>query len=191
MSTTSTTSLRDLIRVLQDFEPMIPRVEETGRVIANAFREDRKLLTCGNGGSAADALHLSEELVGRFEGDRPSLPSVCLSADPTLLTCIGNDYGYEALFSRQVEGLGRKGDVLVLFSSSGNSMNLVRAIEAAKEKGVITIAVLGKDGGKCSGLCDNEIIVPSQVTARVQEVHTLILHLWMTIIEGELGFRSR
>jgi D-sedoheptulose 7-phosphate isomerase len=180
--------LHALIQCLNDFETLLPDVEESGRLIAEVFRSGNKLLTCGNGGSAADALHLSEELVGRFDGNRPSLPSICLAADPTLLTCIGNDYGYEALFARQVEGLGKMGDVLVLFSSSGNSTNLVRAIEAAKERGLLTIAVLGKDGGKCRGLCDREIIVPSAVTARVQEVHTVILHLWMSIIERHLGF---
>jgi D-sedoheptulose 7-phosphate isomerase len=182
--------LQSLIQTLHDFEPLLPLVEETGLAIAKSLKSGNKLLTCGNGGSAADALHLSEELVGRFDGNRPSLPSICLSADPTLLTCIGNDYGYNSLFTRQVEGLGKAGDVLVVFSSSGNSANLVTALHTAKQQSITTIAILGKTGGKCRGIADHEIIVPSDVTARVQEVHTFILHLWLTIIERFLGYTN-
>lgn len=182
--------LQSLIQTLHDFEPLLPLVEETGLAIAKSLKSGNKLLTCGNGGSAADALHLSEELVGRFDGNRPSLPSICLSADPTLLTCIGNDYGYDALFTRQVEGLGKAGDVLVVFSSSGNSANLVTVLHRAKQQTLTTIAILGKTGGKCRGIADHEIIVPSDVTARVQEVHTFILHLWLTIVEKSLGYTN-
>jgi D-sedoheptulose 7-phosphate isomerase len=188
MNCQSSIQLNELITVLEEFRSSLPSVGAAGSIMALALRSGGKLLTCGNGGSAADALHLSEELVGRFLGNRPSLASICLSADPTLLTCIGNDYGFESLFSRQVEGLGREGDVLVLFSSSGNSMNLVRALEVANKKGLITIAALGKDGGRCCGLATYEIIVPSHVTARVQEVHGLMIHLWLTIIESTLGY---
>ena len=180
--------LNELILTLNDFKPYLPDVEAAGVAIATSLATGSKLLTCGNGGSAADALHLSEELVGRFLGNRPSLPSICLAADPTLLTCIGNDYGYDALFSRQIEGLGKRGDALVVFSSSGNSSNLVSALDLAKQQGLITIAILGKTGGKCRGIADHEIIVPSDVTARVQEIHTFILHLWLTIIENQLGY---
>lgn len=180
--------LRSLIHALQAFEPLLGQVEATGEVIARALSAGNKLLTCGNGGSAADALHLSEELVGRFDQSRPSLAAICLCADATLLTCIGNDFGYDALFARQVEGLGRPSDVIVVFSSSGNSENLVSALESARKKAITTISILGKTGGKCKGLAEYEIIVPSQNTARVQEIHTLILHLWLTIIEKHLGF---
>lgn len=177
--------LTDLITTADRFRHLLPQVESAGEVIRDVLKNGRKLLTAGNGGSAADALHLSEELVGRFDKERPSLPSICLCADPTLLTCIGNDYGYDQLFARQVRGLGKEGDVLVIFTTSGNSANLVLALHAAREVNVKTVAVLGKSGGRCKGLADHEIIVPSNVTARIQELHTFVLHCWLTIIESE------
>lgn len=178
--------LDDLIAVLQGFQELLPTVAKAGGCIEDALESGGNLLTCGNGGSAADALHLAEELVGRFDKERPAMASICLCADPTLLTCIGNDYGFDRLFSRQIEGLGRPGDVLVVFSTSGNSKNLVLALEAAKQKGLKSIALLGKDGGKCKGMADHEIIVPSNVTARIQEVHTFVLHCWLSMIEADL-----
>jgi D-sedoheptulose 7-phosphate isomerase len=181
-----TDQLTDLIATLERFRALLPSVEAAGADIHAALKAGRKLLTAGNGGSAADALHLAEELVGRFDKERPSLPAICLCADPTLLTCIGNDYGFDRLFSRQIEGLGQPGDVLVVFTTSGNSANLVNALETARRKGLRTIAVLGKTGGKTKGLADHEIIVPSQVTARIQEVHTFVLHSWLSLIEAEL-----
>jgi D-sedoheptulose 7-phosphate isomerase len=177
--------LTELAETVERFRALLPAVEAAGVTIRDALRAGNKLLTAGNGGSAADALHLSEELVGRFDKERPSLPSVCLSADPTLLTCIGNDYGYDQLFARQVQGLGKPGDVLVVFTTSGNSNNLVLALEAARQKQVITISVLGKTGGKAKGLADHELIVPSNNTARIQELHTFVLHSWLSIIEAE------
>ncbi len=185
MTTLLSSQLTDLIATAERFRNLLPEVEAAGLLIRDALKAGGKLLTAGNGGSAADALHLSEELVGRFDKERPSLPAICLSADPTLLTCIGNDYGYDHLFSRQVQGLGREGDVLVVFTTSGNSQNLVLALESAKQKKVRTIAVLGKSGGRAKGLADLEIIVPSNVTARIQELHTFVLHSWLTIIEAE------
>jgi phosphoheptose isomerase len=163
----------------------LPAVEAAGNEIRQAIKSGRKLLTAGNGGSAADALHLAEELVGRFDKERDSLPAIALCADPTLITCIGNDYGFDHLFSRQIEGLGRPGDVLVVFSTSGKSPNVLNALHAAKKRQVKTIAVLGKDGGPAKGLADHELIVPSNVTARVQEVHTFILHAWLTLLEQD------
>jgi len=164
---------------------LIPKVEKTGRVLQECLLAGGKILTAGNGGSAADALHLAEELVGRFDKNRPSLSAICLNSDPTLLTCIGNDYGFERLFSRQVEGLARPKDVLVVFTTSGNSPNLIAAIDVASMKGVTTVALLGKDGGLMKGRADYEIIVPSSVTARIQEVHTFVLHSWLMWIESE------
>jgi phosphoheptose isomerase len=172
-----------LILTLQKFRAMASLVDQTGAVILEALQKGNKVLTCGNGGSAADALHMSEELLGRYKRERVPLPSICLSADPTLLTCIGNDYGFDALFSRQVEGLGAPGDILVIFSSSGNSMNQIKALAAAERRGVTSIALLGKDGGKMAGQADHEIIIPANETARVQEVHTLILHSWLERID--------
>lgn len=180
------THLAELIQTLEQFRPLLPAVEATGAVIHSALKAGRKILTAGNGGSAADALHLAEELVGRFDKERPSLPAICLCADPTLLTCISNDYGFDRLFSRQVEGLGQAGDVLVVFTTSGNSPNLVNALETAHRKGLRTIAVLGKTGGQAKGRADHEIIVPSEVTARIQEVHTFILHSWLSLVEAGL-----
>jgi D-sedoheptulose 7-phosphate isomerase len=178
--------LETLVSTLQQFRPHAAAVEQAGKKLAACLAGGGKIMTCGNGGSACDAMHLSEELVGRFDQNRRSLAALCLSADASLMTCIANDFGYEAVFARQVEGLGRPGDALVVFSTSGNSGNLVAALQMAKERGVFTINVLGKTGGKCKGLADLEIIVPSQITARIQEVHTFILHTWLTLIETEL-----
>jgi D-sedoheptulose 7-phosphate isomerase len=178
--------LQDLVKTLQSFHESLPVVEEAGHEIKSALAHGNKVLTAGNGGSAADALHLAEELVGRFDKERPSLPAVCLCADPTLLTCIGNDYGFDRLFSRQVEGLGRPGDVLVVFTTSGNSPNLILALETARSRGLKTVAVLGKTGGAAKGKADHEIIVPSSVTARIQEVHTFVLHAWLSQIEADI-----
>lgn len=179
--------LDDLIASLDRFRPLLPAVAAAGEEIRSALRRGNKLLTAGNGGSAADALHLAEELVGRFDKERPSWPAICLAADPTLLTCIGNDYGFDRLFSRQVEGLGKPGDILVVFTTSGNSPNLVLALESARSRGLRTIAVLGKGGGAAKGRADHEIIVPSSVTARIQEIHTFVLHSWLAQLETGLA----
>jgi D-sedoheptulose 7-phosphate isomerase len=177
--------LGDLRRTVEASEALLPAIGVTAALLKERLSAGNKLLTCGNGGSAADALHMAEELVGRFDRERPSLPAVCLNADPTLMTCIGNDYGYDRLFSRQVEGLGRAGDVLVGFSTSGNSRNVNAAFTAARERGLVTIALLGKDGGAATALVDHALVVPSRNTARIQEIHTFILHAWLTHIEAE------
>jgi D-sedoheptulose 7-phosphate isomerase len=185
-------------------EPVLPKlVEEACRTLqALASQEDTfqkiaaasvatlrsggKILTCGNGGSAADAMHLAEELVGHFRNHRPSLPAVSLVADATLLTCIGNDYGFDQVFSRQVEGLANANDLLVCFSSSGNSPNILKALAAAKAKGVKSVALLGKGGGQARGKADFEIIIANADSGRVQEAHTLILHALLEVIEREI-----
>ncbi len=163
-----------------------PAFERIADAAVNSLRSGGKLLTCGNGGSAADALHLAEELVGRYKHNRRSLASICLNADPTVLTCIGNDFGFDEVFARQVEGLAGKNDLLVCFTSSGNSPNILRALDAAKKLGVKTVALLGKDGGKAKGKADLELIVTHSDTARIQEAHTLILHALLERIEHEL-----
>lgn len=178
--------IQDLVDTLHRFRDSLPLVEAAGLDIRATLARGNKILTAGNGGSAADALHMAEEMVGRFEKERPPLPAICLCADPTLLTCIGNDYGFERLFSRQVEGLGRPGDMLVVFSTSGNSGNLNQALEKARSQGLKTIALLGKTGGGAKGKADHEIIVPSNVTARIQEVHTFVLHAWLAQIEADV-----
>jgi D-sedoheptulose 7-phosphate isomerase len=162
-------------------------VAEMAELVVKVLRGGGKVLTAGNGGSAADALHMAEEFVGRYAKDRVSLPAIALCADGTALTCIGNDYCFDVVFARQVEGLGCAGDVLVVFTTSGNSRNLVLALEAARRKGMKTLAFLGKDGGACRGKADLEWIVPSWNTARVQEMHTWALHGILECVDMALG----
>jgi D-sedoheptulose 7-phosphate isomerase len=145
-----------------------------------------KILTASNGGSAADATHLAEELVGRYKGNRRALASIALNSDATALTCIANDSPFDAIYSRQIEALGREGDVLVVFSTSGNSPNILNALGAARQRGMVTVAMLDKSGGKARGRADHEIVIASQDGARVQEAHTLILHLWLELIEAAM-----
>jgi D-sedoheptulose 7-phosphate isomerase len=153
--------------------------------VMETLRAGGKILSCGNGGSGADALHLAEELTGKYRGKRRSLAGLCLNADSTALTCIGNDFGFDEVFSRQLEGLGAKGDLLVVFSTSGNSPNILRALETAKRLGVKTAALLGKGGGKAKGQADFEIIVASNESGRVQEAHTVVMHALLEVIEQE------
>ncbi len=175
------------IRSLADHQPAFAAFTQAAR---STLQAGGKILTCGNGGSAADALHLAEELVGRYKDERRSLAAVCLNSDPTLLTCIGNDYGFDAIFARQVEGLGDPKDLLVTFSTSGNSANIVRALEAARDRGMATVALLGKDGGRARGLATTEIIVDATETAHIQEAHTVILHALLETLEAELDHAS-
>jgi phosphoheptose isomerase len=177
-------SLEELRSVLTASTALAPVVSTVGESILASLRQGGKLLTCGNGGSAADALHLAEELVGRYKIERRALPAICLNSDVTALTCIGNDYGYDAIFARQVEALGRRGDVLVGFTTSGNSANVLAAFAAARARGITTVLLSGKDGGKARTQCDYPIIVPSATTARIQEVHTLVLHQWLEAIDA-------
>jgi D-sedoheptulose 7-phosphate isomerase len=173
----------ELKQVVESFESFLPKVEALFPIFEKCFKNGNKVLTCGNGGSAADALHMSEEFVGRYRGNRRSLPAISLSADVTALTCIGNDWGYDSIFSRQIEGLGKAGDLLVIFSGSGNSANLIKAIEAAKKLGITTISFLGKTGGKAKELSNYEITIPTDNTARAQEIHTWIMHVILEYIE--------
>ena len=154
-----------------------------GLLVVRALRAGGKVMTAGNGGSAAEALHMAEELIGRFRGNRRSLPGVALVADTTALTCIANDFGYDAVFSRQVEGLGRHGDVLVLFSTSGNARNLLQALEAARRKRIKVVCLLGRDGGQLAGRGDHELIVKGEATERIQEAHQVVLHLLLDQVE--------
>ena len=177
-------SIAELRAALKSAESLAPQVDSAGIAILKALKCGCKLLTCGNGGSAADAMHLAEELVGRYHRDRPALPAICLNADPTAITCICNDYGYEKVFSRGIEALGKPGDVLVGFTTSGNSANVLAAFAAAKSLGITTVLLAGRDGGKARGSCDHEIIVPSDSTSRIQEIHTLVLHQWLESIDA-------
>ena len=161
-----------------------------GGVLADCLKYGGKVMACGNGGSAADACHLATELLCRFEQERRALPAISLTADGSFLTAAGNDYAFERVFSRQVEGLARAGDVLVVFSTSGNSPNILLALRMAREKGIKSVALLGRDGGKAAGLADVEIIVPDPVTARIQEAHQRIIHLLCGVVERRLFARA-
>jgi D-sedoheptulose 7-phosphate isomerase len=162
-------------------------IQSVGSAVAKALDNGGKLLFCGNGGSAADSQHLAAELTGRFIKDRRPLAAMALSTDTSALTCIGNDYSFDEIFARQVVGLGRKGDVLIGISTSGNSRNVIRAVEEAQKLGIVSIGMLGRDGGQLKRLCNHNIVVPSDVTARIQECHILIGHTLCGIIEHEMG----
>ncbi len=163
----------------------LARLETVAGVIADAFNSSGKVLACGNGGSACDAMHFCEELTGRFRHDRKPLPAIaCI--DPGHITCTANDYGFEHVFSRWVEALARPGDVLIVLSTSGNSENVVRAAGAARELGVTTLALLGRDGGRLAGACDHQWIVPGDTPDRIQELHMLILHALVERVETVL-----
>jgi len=153
-----------------------------GTLVAVLLRGN-SILTCGNGGSAAEAQHLSTELIGRFKANRRALPAISLNADGSALTCIANDFGADEIFSRQLKGFAKPGDCLVAFSSSGNSPSIVRALEAARAAGIESLALLGKDGGASKGLATREIIIPSSSTAVVQELHLFLLHFFCEKIE--------
>lgn len=149
----------------------------------DALRNGNKVLTAGNGGSSAEALHMSEELIGRFRGNRRALPAVALVADCTALTCIGNDFGFDEIFSRQIQGLAKSGDVLVLFSTSGKAQNLLNALASGKNADMKTVCLLGRDGGPLAGLADHEIIIEGEATERIQEAHQVVLHLLLDAVE--------
>lgn len=157
--------------------------KETEKVavdLASVFQNGNKVLICGNGGSNCDALHFAEEFTGRFRKDRRALPAISLS-DSSHITCVGNDYGFDYIFSRGVEAYGKEGDMFIGISTSGNSENVLKAVEVAKKMGLKTCLLLGKDGGKLKGMCDYEFIIPGETSDRIQEIHMMILHI---IIEG-------
>ncbi len=154
-----------------------------GILMGKRLEAGYKILICGNGGSAADSQHFAAEIVGRFEKERKAFPAIALTTDTSALTAIGNDYGFDKVFSRQVEALGEKGDILVGISTSGNSENVIKAVEKAKEIGIFTVGFLGKDGGKLKDIVDKAFIVRHSNTARIQEVHLTLEHTLCKIIE--------
>lgn len=180
-------SILESERVIQSLLKDLDAIAAAGAKLVAALKNGGKLLTAGNGGSAAEALHMAEELVGRFRSNRRALPAVALVADPTTLTCIGNDFGFDNIFRRQVEALGRPGDVLFLFSTSGRAPNLMRALEAARAKKVTTVCVLGRDGGPLAGKANYEIVVKGKDTARIQEAHQVLVHLMLEMVEEAFG----
>lgn len=154
------------------------------RTLRACLRNGGHVYSCGNGGSAAQAMHLTEEIVGRYRSDRAPLPAMCLNADPTALTCIANDFGYEKVYSRQIEAFVRDGDVLVVLSTSGNSPNVIGALETARRKNATTLGLLGKGGGPAASLCDIAVVVPCNETEHIQEAHQVIIHLILEAIEA-------
>ncbi|WP_281950386.1 D-sedoheptulose 7-phosphate isomerase [Nitrosophilus kaiyonis] len=178
---------KDLQEHLKTFEKVVEELKfhiYTASIICvEALKNQKKILLFGNGGSAADAQHIAAELVGRFQKERRALPAIALTTDTSALTAIGNDYGYEQVFARQVEALANEGDVAIGISTSGNSENVLRGLEVAKNRGCKTIGLSGKDGGKMANLCDANIIVPSATTARIQEMHIMIGHILCNVID--------
>ncbi|WP_162053679.1 D-sedoheptulose 7-phosphate isomerase [Pontibacter pamirensis] len=164
----------------------IASIEEAANTMAEAVRNGGKILSCGNGGSMCDAMHFAEELTGRYRNDRRALPAIAI-ADQSHMSCVSNDYGYDAVFSRYLEALGNTGDVLLAISTSGNSGNIVKAAEAAKAKGMQVVGLTGKDGGKLAPLCDVEVRVPhSGYADRVQEIHIKVIHILILLLEQKL-----
>ncbi len=177
-----------MLEALAADESAVGRIQRGAALIAERLRAGGKVLICGNGGSACDAAHFAEELTGRFRKDRPALAAIACT-DAGHITCVANDYGFEAVFSRWVEALGAKGDVLVALSTSGESENIVRAVRAAKERSLHTIGLLGKAGGRAKGLCEIAIVVPGETSDRIQELHMLILHAWVEAVEAAMPAR--
>ena len=182
--------LRDAIaaatEALRSLSRLEPQIVEAVGVIEQCFHTGHKLLVCGNGGSAADASHFATELVVRFTKDRRALPAICLASDTGILTAAGNDYGFDKIFARQVEAFGQPGDVLICFTTSGNSKNVLLALEEAKSRKLKTIVFLGRDGGSTLGMADIDLLVENDSTARIQEAHKLLIHVLCEIIEARV-----
>ncbi|WP_432722120.1 D-sedoheptulose 7-phosphate isomerase [Jeongeupia wiesaeckerbachi] len=177
-----------LERVLAD-DAFLASVDAAAQLLVASFKAGGKAISCGNGGSHCDAMHFAEELSGRYRDNRPALAAIAVS-DPSHITCVGNDYGFNDIFSRFVEGLGRDGDVLVGITTSGNSANIIRAVETAKARGMKVLLLMGKDGGKLKGQADVEIIVPHFGYAdRIQEIHIKVIHTLIDLVEQGMGYR--
>lgn len=181
--------LKQAAEVLHDFlhnEKNLITIEAAAKAIAESIKQGGKVISCGNGGSHCDAMHFAEELTGRYRDNRKALPAICVS-DPSHMSCVSNDFGYEFVFSRYLEALGNRGDVLLGISTSGNSANIIQAAKTAKEKGMKVIILSGKDGGKLASLADIELRVPHFGYAdRIQEVHIKIIHILILLIEKEV-----
>jgi D-sedoheptulose 7-phosphate isomerase len=178
-------SIQTKQQILAD-STLVALIADVAQKVIDAYRNNKKTLLAGNGGSAADAQHIAGELVARFYFDRPGLPSIALTTDSSIITAIGNDYGYDYLFARQVEALGNTGDIFFGLSTSGNSPNVLRALDVCKQKGILSIGFTGETGGKMSDKCDICIKVPSNDTPRIQESHILIGHIICCLVEQEL-----
>lgn len=178
-------TLADTVKILQSLTTIRPEIDRAGALILDTLRSGKKLLICGNGGSAAEAQHFSTELVGRYFKNRRSLPALALSADGSLISCIGNDYGFDLAFARQIEGLAQPGDLIVGITSSGNSGNILAALKKANELKLPSIAFLGRGGGKAKGLATIELIVPGDSGRTAQEAHLFLIHHFCDLIDAE------
>ncbi len=178
--------LQETVRTFQDLAALRPQIDRAARLILRTLKTGGKLLLCGNGGSAAEAQHFATELVGRYFKSRRPLPAVALTADGTLLSCIGNDFAYPEVFARQIDGLARPGDLVVVFTSSGNSANIVRALEAARRSNLKSVAFLGRGGGQCKGLATCELIVPGISGRTAQEAHLFLIHFFCELIDAKV-----
>lgn len=185
MKTLLDQSIAESLDLLPKLAALAPTLERLGQAIFACWDKRCKLLIAGNGGSMADAMHFAEELSVRFRRNRQALAALAL-CDVAAITCAGNDFGYDTIFARQVEALGNPGDMLIVFTTSGNSANLLRAIDLAKTRGLVTVAFLGKDGGQTRGRCDFELIIPAAQTARIQEGHQLLFHTLCEWIDTQL-----
>ena len=170
----------EIVKAFVENDENIEKTEKIAQELAQAYKNGKKSLIAGNGGSNCDAMHFAEEFTGRFRKDRRALPSISIS-DSSHITCVGNDYGFGFIFSKGVEAFGQEGDFFFGISTSGNSKNIIEAVKSAKERNLKTVVLLGKDGGKLKGMCDYEFIIPGETSDRIQEVHMMILHI---IIEG-------
>lgn len=179
--------LQEHLQLFQGLSSLSTEIERAAELISDALKSGRKLMLCGNGGSAADSQHIAAEMTGRFSKDRRPLAAVALSTDTSALTCIANDFSFDEIFWRQVVALGARGDCLLAISTSGNSRNVIRAAEAARAAEIHVIGLLGKGGGPLRDLCEVSIVVPSQTTARIQEAHIFIGHSLCALVEQALG----
>lgn len=187
--TTIKDNFLEALEVLNQFisnEDNLRKIEEAGKIMVDSINGGHKIISCGNGGSMADAMHFAEELTGRYRNNRKAIAAIAIS-DPTHISCTGNDYGYDFIFSRYLEAIGSAGDTLLAISTSGNSENVIKAIQVAKNKGMRVVALTGKDGGKIAGLCDLEIRAPhSNYADRAQEIHIKIIHSLIHYIENHI-----
>ncbi len=179
---------QESIRVKEEtLQRNLPQIVKAIEQITNVLQNNGKLFFMGNGGSAADSQHIAAEFIGRFQKERRSLPAIALTTDSSILTALGNDYGFDIVFARQLEGLGTRGDLVVAISTSGNSKNVIEGVKRAKELGIKSISLTGCGGGKLAGLCDINLIVPSNKTARIQESHICIAHTICELVENTLS----
>jgi len=167
-------------------QDLVPQIEKAAKIVADALKNGKKIILAGNGGSAAMSSHIAAEFTGRYKLERKGLPAIALTADLAAITAIGNDYGFDKIFERQIEALGNQGDVFIALSTSGDSSNMIKAVGKAKKMNIKVIGLLGKDGGNMKSACDIEMIIPSSNTPRIQEAHLMILHIICELAENEL-----